>query len=134
MGNATFEREINDFGAATHRLVEQKRFWWLDALAPGPEVNTVGGQLHSATGTLFIAHAEALDKALKIGNEPSVVLAGSSMADPDRPFTRGEELLADIVMRAMEVAQARGWNLGAAIRAKFLYNRSLPVQSTGKLF
>ena len=115
MGNASFQREVNDMGEAIHRLTLEKHFPWEDALAP--EVEVQPGKRRSPTADIFALAAQDLQSALGSGNGPSQAIEG---------FTAGEEVLAVIVMRAMEVAQARGWDLGAAIRAKFLHDRHLP--------
>lgn len=48
------------------------------------------------------------------------------------PYTEMEEELADVVIRCMDYAQARGLDLGGAIVAKFKYNKTRPYRHGGK--
>ena len=67
--------------------------------------------------------AEALE-ALRKGNKP----------DEHCPQFSGAEVeLADVVIRIMDMAEARGWNVAGAIVAKHEFNKSRPYKH-GKEF
>ena len=67
--------------------------------------------------------AEALE-ALRKGNGP----------DEHCPQFRGAEVeLADVVIRIMDMAEARGWDVAGAIVAKHEFNRTRPYKH-GKEF
>lgn len=67
--------------------------------------------------------AEAHD-ALRHGNPPDDHI-------PD--FSGAEAELADVVIRAMDVAETNGWRLAEAIEAKMIYNANRPYKH-GKKF
>jgi NTP pyrophosphatase (non-canonical NTP hydrolase) len=67
--------------------------------------------------------SEALE-ALRAGNPPSE-------KQPD--ISHAEEELADCVIRIMDYAQAKGWDLAHAIMAKHEFNRHRPYKH-GKQF
>ena len=50
------------------------------------------------------------------------------------PFTKVEEELADTVIRIMDMAAARGWNISAAILEKIKYNENRTYRHGGKIF
>ena len=65
----------------------------------------------------------------KYGNETS------DEDDPDGNPNKPEGLraeLADVVIRAMDMADKRGWNLGADIRTKLYYNATRGYRHGGK--
>ena len=67
--------------------------------------------------------AEALE-ALRKGNGP----------DEHCPQFSGAEVeLADVIIRIMDMAEARGWNIAGAIVAKHEYNKTRPYKH-GKEF
>lgn len=68
--------------------------------------------------------SEALE-ALRHGNPPSEKAAG---------FSAVEEELADVVIRIMDFAAQRGYDIGGAILGKATYNDGRPHMHGGKLF
>ncbi len=68
--------------------------------------------------------SEALE-ALRHGNPP----------DSHIPEFYGVEAeLADVIIRIMDMAPARGWRIAEAVIAKIAYNRTRPVMHGGKKF
>ncbi len=57
----------------------------------------------------------------------------TSQCDKAVPLTCEEEELADIVIRALDTATARGINIGHAVLAKHYFNKSRPLKHGGKL-
>jgi len=53
--------------------------------------------------------------------------------DKDCVLTCEEEELADIIIRALDTAQARNLNIGRAVLVKMAYNSSRPHMHGGKL-
>ena len=68
--------------------------------------------------------SEALE-ALRAGNPPD---------DKIPEFSGAEAELADVVIRAMDMNAARGWNVGAAIKAKMEMNKTRSHMHGGKKF
>ena len=68
--------------------------------------------------------SEALE-GLRHGNPPSDHI-------PD--FNAAEEELADVVIRIMDMAEARGWRVAEAIEAKMKFNETRPYRHGGKEF
>jgi hypothetical protein len=68
--------------------------------------------------------SEALE-ALRHGNPPDSHIPA---------FCGAAAELADLVIRAMDMATAREWPLAEAIIAKAIYNRNRPIKHGGKLF
>jgi hypothetical protein len=68
--------------------------------------------------------SEALE-ALRNGNQPD---------DHIPEFTGAEAELADVVIRIMDVAAAKGWRVAEAIMAKTSYNKTRPFKHGGKAF
>lgn len=58
---------------------------------------------------------------------------GDPQSEKTPEFSNGTEELADAVIRIMDYAQAKGYNLGAAIIAKAKFNESRPFKH-GKNF
>lgn len=71
--------------------------------------------------------SEALEalEALRHGNPPDDHIPG---------FSGVEAELADVVIRIMDMAPARGWRIAEAVVAKAEYNRTRPVKHGGRLF
>jgi len=68
--------------------------------------------------------SEALE-ALRHGNPPD---------DKIPNFNGAVAELADTIIRCMDMASARGWDLGAAIVAKTVYNHTREIRHGGKKF
>ena len=82
--------------------------------------------IHEGTA-LCLIHAEVSEalEALRHGNKPSEHV-------PE--FSGAEEELADIVIRCMDFAAAKGYRLSKAIVAKHEFNKTRPHKHGGKLF
>lgn len=74
--------------------------------------------------SLIISEVCEAQEALRNGNPESQNIPG---------FSCGEEELADMMMRGMSYAKARGWNVAGAIVAKHEFNKSRPYKH-GKEF
>jgi NTP pyrophosphatase (non-canonical NTP hydrolase) len=76
---------------------------------------------------LALCHSELSEclEAIRHGNPPD---------DKIPAFNGAEAELADTVIRIMDFAQARGWNLAEAIEAKIAFNQTRPVKHGGKKF
>ena len=68
--------------------------------------------------------SEALE-ALRNGNPPD---------DKIPQFTGAEAELADVIIRVMDYAEARGFNVAQALVAKVEYNKTRPRMHGGKRF
>lgn len=108
--------------------------WWAGRLALEEAATTVGGPvLHtvarSANDAALIAliqseASEALE-AMRAGNPPD---------DKIPEFSGAEAELADVVIRIMDMSAARGWDVGAAIKAKMEMNLTRSHMHGGKKF
>lgn len=106
---------IDEF-AGMQRLVHDnaKAHGWHDKAI---EEGTALALIHSEV-------SEALDGA-RHGNPPSEHIS---------QFSAVEEELADVVIRCMDWAQARGYRLAEAIAAKHEFNKDRPFRHGGKHF
>lgn len=106
-----FERAWRDISTRVHGTAVEKGWW---------DTDRNEGEL------IALAHSELSEalEALRKGNPASKKIS---------ECTHVEEELADLVIRVMDMAQARGWRVGSAIVAKMEYNKKRPVKH-GKLF
>ncbi len=107
LGNGVKQKEIHQ-NAIDHG-------WWED---DGPMKN--GVQLVNIHGEV----SEAVE-ALRDGNPESEKIPG---------FSHVEEEMADIMIRVMDLCEARGWKLSEAIVAKHEFNKGREYKHGGKLF
>jgi len=113
--------KIDRLAGAVHAGIREDGHWALaDTGAPGWAVAGL------KTGLIMTEGAELLEE-YRAGTERE-----PSKRIPE--FTREEDECADIVIRALDLAGARGLRLGPAIAAKLLANRSRPRAHGGKRF
>ena len=74
---------------------------------------------------LFHSELSELLEGIRHGNPESEKLPG---------FTSAEEECADVLIRMMDTAQKRGWNIAEAVVAKMAYNTNRPYKHGGKKF
>lgn len=110
---AEFVNSFNAMSEHVHQLSISKG-WWTDK---GRNDGELIALIHSEL-------SEALE-ALRHGNPPDDKVTSMNGAVVE---------LADAVIRIMDMAAARGWNLGAAIVAKTIYNHGREIRHGGKAF
>ena len=105
-------RLFDGLARGIHATAKQKGWWDEDR-----EDGTLIALMHSEL-------SEGLE-GLRKGNPPSDKI-------PD--FSAIEEELADVIIRILDTAAARGWNVGAALMAKLNYNDGRSYKHGGKEF
>jgi len=108
MNNENFIKQFNEMAAYTNDLAVRKGFWENDNDSKNAE-------------KIALAHSELSEalEAMRHGNPPDDKI-------PD--FSGAEAELADLVIRVMDLAHARGWRLAEAILKKMEYNESRPYK------
>lgn len=59
---------------------------------------------------------------------------GNPKSDHIPDFTGAEEEAADTIIRVLDLCQARGWDIGAAVAAKMAFNKTRSHKHGGKAF
>ena len=109
---ACFADSFSTISAMVH-LTARSKGWW--------DTDRNNGEM------LALIHSEVSEalEALRMGNPPD---------DKIPAFSGAEAELADVVIRIMDLAHARGWNVGAAIVAKMEMNKGREKMHGGKKF
>ena len=107
-----FARRFNEVGSICHAMAVEKGWWERDR--------------HDAE-LIALIHSE-LSEALE------GLRAGNPQDDKIPEFSNAEAELADAVIRIMDMAAVRGWNVGGAIAAKIAFNSTRPHKHGGKVF
>jgi NTP pyrophosphatase (non-canonical NTP hydrolase) len=108
----TFAKAFNDTAAIVNAIAVEKG-WWQGDRNEGELIALMHSEL-----------SEALE-GLRHGNPPS---------DHIPAFSAVEEEFADVVIRIMDHAAAKGYRVGEALEAKIAFNRSRPHKHGGKAF
>ncbi len=110
MSELDFISAWNEKAASIHAWAESKGWWESDR------------NNYEMIALMHSELSEALE-ALREHNPASLKAAG---------FSSVEEELADVVIRIMDTAHARGWDVAGALEAKMAYNERRPYRHGGK--
>jgi NTP pyrophosphatase (non-canonical NTP hydrolase) len=109
---AAFVFAFNRAAKQVHQTAKEKG-WWDTERNDGEVIALMHSEL-----------SEALE-ALRHGNPPD---------DKIPKFSGAEAELADVIIRIMDMAPARGWRVAEAIVAKMAFNATRPHKHGGKAF
>ena len=103
---------FNDVAKQVHSTAKEKGWW---------DTDRNDGEM------LALIHAEVSEalEALRAGNPPD---------DKIPEFTGAEAELADVIIRIMDLSEARGWRVIEALVAKIEFNKGREKMHGGKLF
>ena len=107
-----FIQSFKDISCGIHETACEKG-WWDDDRSDGELLALIHSEV-----------SEALE-ALRNGNPPD---------DKIPEFSGAEAELADVIIRIMDMAEARKWRVGEALIAKMQYNEGREYKHGGKLF
>lgn len=107
-----FRVSFHSMSAQVHETAKSKGWW---------DTDRNNGE------ALALIHSEVSEalEALRMGNPPD---------DKIPEFSGAEAELADVVIRIMDLAHARDWNVGGAIVAKMEMNKGRTIRHGGKAF
>jgi NTP pyrophosphatase (non-canonical NTP hydrolase) len=108
----TFAQAFNETATLVNAIAIEKG-WWEEDRNEGELIALMHSEL-----------SEALE-GLRHGNPPS---------DHISEFSAVEEEFADVIIRIMDHAKAKGYRVGEALEAKIAFNRSRPHKHGGKAF
>ncbi len=108
----TFAEAFKETAATVHALAVEKG-WWQGERNEAESIALMHSEL-----------SEALE-GLRHGNPPSGHIPY---------FSAMEEEFADVIIRIMDHAAAKGYRVGEALEAKIAFNRSRPHRHGGKAF
>lgn len=108
----TFAAAFAETARRVHALAQEKGWW--------------EGERNEAE-LIALMHAELSEalEGLRAGNPPSGHIPAFSVV---------EEEFADVIIRIMDHAQARGYRVGEALEAKLAFNATRPRKHGGKGF
>ncbi len=108
----TFAQAFDETAATVNAIAIEKGWWEGD---------------RNEAELIALMHSELSEalEGLRHGNPPS---------DHIPAFSAIEEEFADVIIRIMDHAAAKGYRVGEALEAKIAYNRNRPHRHGGKAF
>ena len=107
-----FTETFNTMADEINQIANDKG-WWVDERNEGEIIALMHSEL-----------SEALE-AIRLGNP---------LSDHIPDFFGVEEEYADVIIRIMDMAAAKGYRIAEALEAKVAFNRTRPHKHGGKLF